>query len=114
MIIKIKKKKKKIDEEKKDLRLSKGFQRFKKNQIMESKSSYKLNKTSKVAEMAKDLGNKMQKKLDNFNDDNNKNNVIYESVNNNNNNNMINVLKNQKLTKSIKKKKASKAFAENE
>ena len=105
--------KKKIDEEKKELRLSKGFQRFKKNQISESKSGYKLNKSSKVQDMAKDLENKIQKKHDNEHDDNNKKKVVYESVNTNDNN-MINVLKNQKLTKSLKKKKASKTFNDNE
>ena len=109
--------KKKIDEEKKELRMSKAMQRLKKNQNQKQNTegnTTKANKSSKVAEMAKALESKMQNKGQNDTEGNNTHTeVIYEIVDNVDNDNMVNVLQNQKLTKSLKKKKSAKVFEDN-
>ena len=108
--------KKKIEEEKKkELRLSKGLPRVRKNhQFVEINSSSKMNQSSKVIDVNRDFDNKIQRKSDTFNsehDDNyKKNNYVYKSVYNktNDNNNKFDVMKNQKLTITMRKKKGYK------
>ena len=107
------KKEKKLDEEKKELRLSKAMQRIKKKQGGDGNSASKLRKSNKVSEMAKELESKMSKRsgsLTEGNDVSTNNEVIYDEVEINDNDNVVNVLKNQQLSKSIKKKKVAKAF----
>ena len=105
---------KKLDEEKKELRYNKGVQRVRKNhQYTVINSSSTLNQSSKALNTPKDSDNKMPKRrFDTFKNEryNNKNHVVYESINNksNDNTNTITVLKNQKLTISMKKKRNSK------
>jgi len=114
-----KKEKKKIDEEKKNLRLSKAMQRIKKSQAQNNDSSppIKTSKSTKVANLAKQLENNMQRRADTLTEfdinNNNKSELIYDNGENNSNignDNMVNVLQNQQLTKSIKKKKTAKKF----
>ena len=109
------KKDKKLDEEKKELRLSKAMQRIKKKQGGDGNSASKLRKSNKVSEMAKELESKMSKRsgtLTEGNDVGTNNEVIYDEVEINDNDNVVNVLKNQQLSKSIKKKKVAKAFVD--
>ena len=90
------------------------MQRIKKKQNnIEGNSTLKANKSSKVTDLAKELENNMQKRIDIFTEGNeNVINVVYENNENKDDDNMINVLKNQQLSKSIKKKKIAKAFAD--
>ena len=99
------------DEEQKNLRMSKVMQRIKKNQEKNEKNSQlKLNKSLKVQDLAKQLENNLQKKTDNEKkEDNGSTEVKIE-----NGANVVNILENQQLTKSIKKKKKAKQFAEEE
>ena len=111
-----KKEKKKIDQEKKELRLSKAMQRIKKKQGGEQSTGTKLNKSTKVADMAKELENKMLKRDETNITEGNENDdvIIYENVESNDNNEVVNVLKNQQLTKSMKKKKSAKKFVDDQ
>ena len=64
----------------------------------------------KVQDLAKQLENNLQKKTDNEKkEDNGSTEVKIE-----NGANVVNILENQQLTKSIKKKKKAKQFAEEE
>ena len=73
-----------------------------------------MNQSSKVIDVNRDFDNKIQRKSDTFNsehDDNyKKNNYVYKSVYNktNDNNNKFDVMKNQKLTITMRKKKGYK------
>ena len=94
------------------------MQRIKKKQSGgDANPTIKCRKSSKISEMAKNLENNMQKKdshLTEGNDlmDNGNNVVIYEKAEDNDN--VVNVLKNQQLSKSVKKKKSGKTFVDNE
>jgi hypothetical protein len=116
-----KKDKKKIDEEKKNLRISKAMQRIKKGKdSRENNSAYKSTKSAKVANLVKELENNMQRRADTIveegNTPNNTNNTVifYEQGEElaKDNDNVVNVLKNQQLTKSVKKKKTVKKFSD--
>ena len=87
------------------------MQRIKKKQNnTEGNTATKTNKSSKVADLVKELENNMQKRGDNLTEgDENVNDVFYENKNDDNEN-VINVLKNQQLSKSTKKKKTGKTF----
>ena len=106
------KKDKKIDEEKKELRLSKAMQRIKKKQGGDANNAAKLRKSNKISEMAKNLENNMQRKNAASTEENNGNDVIYDDIDDNDN--VVNVLKNQQLSKSIKKKKVAKTFVDDD
>ena len=89
------------------------MQRIKKKQNSDLNSASKANKSAKVADLVKELENNMQKRDDAcVEDEVNIIDVVYEpdDNNDNDNDNMVNVLKSQKLSKSIKKKKLAKAF----
>ena len=64
--------------------------------------------------MAKELESKLQKRDESDLNEGNENSnvIIYENVEGNDNSEVVNVLKNQKLTKSMKKKKTEKKFSD--
>ena len=79
--------KKKIDEEKKEFRISKAIQKIKKKQGGEGNSASQLNKSLKITDMDKELENKIQKKSETFVEEEKNNNDIED-------NNVVNVLNN--------------------
>ena len=97
------------------------MQRIKKGKdSRENNSAYKSTKSAKVANLVKELENNMQRRADTIveegNTPNNTNNtvIIYEQGEElaKDNDNVVNVLKNQQLTKSVKKKKTVKKFSD--
>ena len=103
--------KNKIDEEKKNLRLSKAMQRIKKkqeNNNNENNSQLKINKSIKVQDLVKELENNMQKRdiIEGEKEEQNGGTEVQIE----NGANIVNVLDNQQLTKSMKKKKKAKQF----
>ena len=105
--------KNKLDEEKKNIRLSKAMLRIKKKQESnENNSQIKLNKSLKVQDLVKELENNMQKRdmaSEEKEEVNGGNEIQVE-----NGANVVNVLDNQQLTKSMKKKKKAKQFDDGE
>ena len=79
--------KRKIEEEKKEFRISKAIQKIKKKQGGEGNSASILNKSLKIADMDKELDNKIQKKSETFVEEEKNNNDIED-------NNVVNVLNN--------------------
>ena len=104
--------KNKLDEERKNTRLSKAMLRIKKKQeSLENNSQIKLNKSLKVQDLVKELENNMQKRdITCEKEELNGGNEIQIE----NGANVVNVLDNQQLTKSMKKKKKAKQFDDGE
>ena len=104
--------KNKLDEERKNTRLSKAMLRIKKKQeSLENNSQIKLNKSLKVQDLVKELENNMKKRdITCEKEEVNGGNEIQIE----NGANVVNVLDNQQLTKSMKKKKKAKQFDDGE
>ena len=105
--------KKKLDEEKNNIRLSKAMQRIKKKQENnENNSQLKINKSLKVQDLVKELENNMQKRdiIEGGKEEMNGGAEIQIE----NGANVVNVLENQQITKSMKKKKKVKTFEDDE
>ena len=103
----------KLDEEKKNLRLSKAMQRIKKkqeNNNNENNSQLKINKSLKVQDLVKELENNMQKRdiVEGEKKEEEANGGTEIQIENGAN--IVNILDNQQLTKSMKKKKKAKQF----
>ena len=107
---------------KKNLRISKAMQRIKKGKdARENNSEFKSTKSTKVANLVKQLENNMQRRADTLVEEENtpnnaRNTVIFYEQGEElakDNDNVVNVLKNQQLTKSVKKKKTVKKFSDN-
>ena len=99
------------------------MQRIKKGKdSRENNSAFKSTKSAKVANLVKELENNMNRRTVTANEDgetpNNANNTVifYEQGEefDKDNDNVVNVLKNQQLTKSMKKKKTVKKFTDDE
>ena len=111
-------KKNKIDEEKKNFRLSKAMLRIKKKQEKinnnndDNNQQLKFKKSLKVQNLVKELENNMQKRdmIEGEKEEINGGNEVQIE----NGANVVNILENQQLTKSIKKKKTAKQFDEEE
>jgi hypothetical protein len=72
------------------------------------------NKIPKVAGISRELENNLQKKVNTFTQEGIKDTeIIYEKMDINNDN-FINVLNNQQLSKSMKKKKINKTFVDDD
>ncbi len=84
------------------------MERFKKNRLRKSEkdSGPKINKSSKIQNLAEKLEKNMQK-AETTNEEGEKKDIIYEHEGNDN---ITNVLQNQKLTKSMKKKRKVRIF----
>jgi hypothetical protein len=104
--------KNRLDEYKKNIRLNKAMLRIKKKQESnENNSQIKQNKSSKVQNLVKELENNMQKRdITCEKEEINGGNEIQIE----NGANVVNVLDNQQLTKSMKKKKKAKQFDDGE
>ena len=110
--------KNKIDEEKKNFRLSKAMLRIKKKQEKinnnndDNNQQLKFKKSLKVQNLVKELENNMQKRdmIEGEKEEINGGNEVQIE----NGANVVNILENQQLTKSIKKKKTAKQFDEEE
>ena len=104
-----------LDEETKNLRLSKAMQRIKKKRENDEKNKQlKVNKSNKVQDLVKELENNMQKR-DIMEEEKEKEDVNGgNEIQVENGANVVNILENQEMAKSMKKKKKAKQFDDGE